>query len=116
MNETIKTIAQRYSCRAYDGKLPEKSKLEAIALAAVQSPSGMNRQPWFFVCSADVPGKIDVFTAAPGEGKPVPDRIDMGIALCHLWAAGERFKMGFACSDTIPAEPPEGFVYIGTVG
>ena len=46
MNETLNTISQRYSCRAYDGKLPEKSKLEAIALAAVQSPSGMNNQPW----------------------------------------------------------------------
>ena len=46
MNETLKTIAQRYSCRAYDGKPIEKDKLEAIALAAVQSPSAMNNQPW----------------------------------------------------------------------
>lgn len=46
MNETLRTIAQRYSCRAYEGRLPEREKLEAIALAAVQSPSGMNRQPW----------------------------------------------------------------------
>ena len=46
MNETLKTIAGRYSCRAYDGRLPEKEKLDAIALAAAQSPSGMNRQPW----------------------------------------------------------------------
>lgn len=46
MNETLKTIATRYSCRAYDGRLPEKEKLEAIAKAAVQSPSGMNRQAW----------------------------------------------------------------------
>ncbi|MDL2233298.1 nitroreductase family protein [Ruminococcaceae bacterium OttesenSCG-928-L11] len=45
-NETLRTIAQRYSCRAYESKLPEKEILEAIALAAVQSPSGMNRQPW----------------------------------------------------------------------
>ena len=46
MNETLKTIASRYSCRAYESRLPEKSILEAIALAAVQSPSAMNRQPW----------------------------------------------------------------------
>jgi nitroreductase len=38
MNETLNTIAQRYSCRAYDGKLPEKSILEAIAAAGVQVP------------------------------------------------------------------------------
>ena len=46
MNEILRTISQRYSCRAYDGRLPEKEKLEALALAAVQSPSAMNRQPW----------------------------------------------------------------------
>mgnify|MGYP001164607243 FL=1 len=46
MNETLQTISRRYSCRDYDGGLPEKEKLEAIALAAVQSPSAMNRQPW----------------------------------------------------------------------
>lgn len=46
MNETLHTIAQRYSCRAYDGRLPEREMLEAIALAAVQSPSGVNAQPW----------------------------------------------------------------------
>ena len=46
MNETLKTIADRYSCRAYESRPVEKSKLEAIALAAVQSPSAMNMQPW----------------------------------------------------------------------
>jgi nitroreductase len=46
MNETLQTIARRYSCRAYDGRLPEKEKLEAIAMAAVQSPSARNRPLW----------------------------------------------------------------------
>jgi len=46
MNETLRMISKRYSCRAYDGRLPERDKLEAIALAAVQAPSAMNRQPW----------------------------------------------------------------------
>ena len=46
MNETLQTIKKRYSCRDYDGRLPEKEKLEAIALAAVQSPSARNIQPW----------------------------------------------------------------------
>jgi len=46
MNETLKTIGRRYSCRSYESREIEKSKLEAIALAGVQSPSAMNRQPW----------------------------------------------------------------------
>ncbi len=49
MNETLQVIAKRYSCRDFDGKMPGRDKLEAIALAAVQSPSGMNRQPWRIV-------------------------------------------------------------------
>ena len=46
MNETLQTIKNRYSCRSYTGVPLEKEQAEAIALAAVQSPSAMNRQPW----------------------------------------------------------------------
>ena len=46
MNETLQTIANRYSCRAYTGRPVEREKLEAIAKAAIQAPSAMNRQPW----------------------------------------------------------------------
>ena len=46
MNETLKTIKNRYSCRSYTGEAIEKEKIEAIALAGVQSPSGLNQQPW----------------------------------------------------------------------
>ena len=53
MNETLNTIAKRYSCRSYDGRLPEKEKLETIAMAAVQSPSAMNRQPWKIIVITD---------------------------------------------------------------
>ena len=53
MNDTLRVIGERYSCRAFDGKLPEKEKLEAIALAAVQAPSAMNRQPWEIIVITD---------------------------------------------------------------
>ena len=53
MNETLKTIANRYSCRSFESRQPEREKLEAIALAAVQSPSGMNRQPWRVIVITD---------------------------------------------------------------
>lgn len=46
MNETLTTISTRYSCRNFKDQPVEKEKVEAIALAAVQSPSGMNQQPW----------------------------------------------------------------------
>lgn len=53
MNEILKTIAKRYSCRGFDGKPVEKEKLDAIALAAVQAPSAMNLQPWEVVVITD---------------------------------------------------------------
>lgn len=46
MKDLLNTIAKRYSCRAFDGQPVKKEQLDAIALAAVQSPSGMNVQPW----------------------------------------------------------------------
>ncbi|MGI6201775.1 MAG: nitroreductase family protein [Eubacteriales bacterium] len=49
MNETLKVIARRYSCRDYLPELPPEADLRAIAEAAVQSPSAMNRQPWHII-------------------------------------------------------------------
>lgn len=53
MNETLQAIAKRYSCRAFRDDLPTRADLTAIAQAAVQSPSGMNRQPWEIVVITD---------------------------------------------------------------
>lgn len=39
MNYVLETIAKRYSCRSFDGRMPEKEKLDAIALAGLQAPS-----------------------------------------------------------------------------
>lgn len=46
MNSTLRTINNRYSCRSYTGAPLQQEKIEAIAMAAVQAPSGMNVQPW----------------------------------------------------------------------
>ena len=53
MNDTLKTIAERYSCRSYTDQLPEDEKLMAIAQAAIQAPSGMNRQGWQVIVVKD---------------------------------------------------------------
>ncbi len=47
MNDTLKTIKQRYSCRSFvNGKMPDDASLNAIAQAAIEAPSGVNRQHW----------------------------------------------------------------------
>lgn len=43
---TIETIRTRYSCRSFSEKMPSDKDLQAIAEAAVQAPSGINRQLW----------------------------------------------------------------------
>ena len=46
MNETLKTIAERFSCRNYTGELIQKDFIEAIGHAGLQAPSTMNLQQW----------------------------------------------------------------------
>ena len=46
MNETLKVIAERFSCRSFTDKKVDDASLQAIAQAAIQAPSGMNRQGW----------------------------------------------------------------------
>lgn len=53
MNETLKAIAERYTCRDYSEKMPSDEDLKAIALAGVQAPSGMNRQLWQVIVVKD---------------------------------------------------------------
>ncbi|QIB69695.1 nitroreductase [Aminipila butyrica] len=53
MNSTLKTIAERFSCRSFTGRLPEQEDLMAIAQAAIQAPSGMNRQGWHVILVKD---------------------------------------------------------------
>lgn len=46
MNETLKNIAERFSCRDFSERVPSDGDLNLIAQAAIQAPSGMNRQLW----------------------------------------------------------------------
>ena len=46
MNETLKHISERFACRSFTNETPTPEQLNAIAQAAIQSPSGMNRQSW----------------------------------------------------------------------
>ena len=46
MNDTLKTITKRYSCRSFTDKMPSNEDLAAITNAGLYAPSGMNRQNW----------------------------------------------------------------------
>jgi len=53
MNETLKTIAGRYSCRDFCDTPLEKEQIDALVEAALASPSAMNRQPWHIIVVTD---------------------------------------------------------------
>jgi len=46
MNETLKIITERYSCRDFTGEALKDAEVNALVEAALAAPSGMNRQPW----------------------------------------------------------------------
>jgi len=49
MNETLKAIQTRYSCRDFNSTPLTDDHVNALADAALASPSAMNRQPWHVI-------------------------------------------------------------------
>ena len=87
--------------------------LEAVRLA----PSATNGQPWYFVSEKD---KIHLYQIEPNFIKKFfyekMNKIDMGIALAHLWLAADQHKKKFEVQklSESPAEV-EGYNYLTTV-
>jgi len=53
MNETLKTIAERYSCRDFKDAPLTEAQLKAIADAALAAPSARNDMPWHVIMVTD---------------------------------------------------------------
>ena len=53
MNETLKTIAQRYSCRDFADTPVTDEQVETIVKAGLAAPSGNNSQPWHIIIIRD---------------------------------------------------------------
>lgn len=90
------------------------SRLEAVRLA----PSGLNKQPWYFIADGN---SIHVYCQKSlggliGKLYKLTD-LDAGIALCHLAVASkhEGKTFTFNPNNTNFPQSPEGFVYLGTV-
>ena len=66
MNETIKNIMERNSCRDFKGTPLTDEQLKAVVDAALAAPSAMNRQPWHLVVVKDK-ALIDEMDAAGME-------------------------------------------------
>lgn len=53
MNDTLKAMEKRFSCRDFNDVIPTDEELALLAQAAIQSPSGMNRQGWQVIVIKD---------------------------------------------------------------
>jgi len=53
MNETLKTIAERFSCRDFADTPLTEEQVKTLADAALAAPSAVNRQPWHIIIITD---------------------------------------------------------------
>ena len=53
MNETLRNIAERYSCRDFADTALTEGQVEAIVNAALAAPSARNLQPWHIIIIND---------------------------------------------------------------
>ena len=53
MNEVIKAIFERNSCRDFSGEPVSRETMELLSRAALAAPSAMNNQPWRIICVLD---------------------------------------------------------------
>jgi len=80
MNETLKNIAERYSCRDFADTPLTDEQIEALIGAALAAPSAINLQPWRLSVVTDK-GLIDEIDAegmailAAGEDKAYYERM-----------------------------------------
>ncbi len=111
MNETLKIIEKRYSCRDYKSEEIADQILQAIAKAAVQAPSGINRQPWRVIVVKDKELMKDMEEAglsylANMEDKSSYDRI-MG--------RGGKLFYHAPCMIVVPIDSPSAMIDCGIV-
>jgi len=53
MNETLKNIADRYTCRDFKDTPLSDQQIEELVKAALSAPSAMNLQPWHMIMVTD---------------------------------------------------------------
>jgi len=53
MNETLKNINERYTCRDFKDTPVSQQQLDELVKAALSSPSAMNLQPWHVIFVTD---------------------------------------------------------------
>ena len=108
-NETIQTILQRKSVRAFTDQAIPAEYMEAMLKAAMAAPTGSNIQPWHFVVLTDKSQYERVFenNFNNPDGAPVtrPNgtwRDDMGACTENFLLAAESLGLGAVWTAAYP--------------
>lgn len=103
MNETLKVIAQRYSCRDFKDEMPSDENLQAIAQAAIQAPSGMNRQAWRVIIVKDKELMHDLETEGMNYLKNMEDKTMYN----RIMDRGGKLFYNAPCMIVVPIDPKQ---------
>jgi nitroreductase len=100
MNETLKVIAERYSCRDFKDIMPSDEILQAIADAAIQAPSGMNRQAWRVIVVKDT----ELIKDMEAEGMSYLSNMEDKSSYNRIMDRGGRLFYGAPCMIVVPID------------
>lgn len=103
MNETLKVIAERYTCRDYKTVMPPDEILQAIAEAAIEAPSGMNRQAWRVIVVKDQ----DLIRDMESEGMNYLANMEDKSSYNRIMDRGGRLFYGAPCMIVVPIDPAQ---------
>lgn len=103
MNETLKVIAARYSCRDFKDEMPPEEALRAIADAAIQAPSGMNRQAWRVI----VVTNRQLIADMEAEGMSYLAGMEDKSGYNRIMERGGKLFYGAPCMIVVPIDPAQ---------
>lgn len=103
MNETLNVIAKRYACRDYKSEMPSDEILKAIADAAIQAPSGMNRQGWRIIVVKDQ----QLIKDLEAEGMSYLASLEDKSAYQRIMDRGGKLFYGAPCLIVVAIDPKE---------
>jgi nitroreductase len=93
MNEPLKTIMDRYSCRDFTGEPLTGTQVNAIAEAALASPSAMNRQPWHVIIIT----KKSIIDELDAEGMKILSAADDKSGYDRIMSRGGKLLYNAPC-------------------
>jgi len=74
MNEVLKAIAGRYSCRSFSSEALSNEQVKTLVEAALAAPSALNLQPWHIIAvtNKELIDEMDVYAMEMGKAQNAP--------------------------------------------